>query len=111
MRPAALTLLVLLFTATTATAQDPNRQLDELAEAYFEEAQPLNPIGATSIGDNRYNHLYVASFAQSTVDRYRALNEKYSARLAAFPRADLERFTAAKAGKAIKDGLLEGEEE
>jgi uncharacterized protein (DUF885 family) len=108
MRPAALTLLVLLFTATTATAQDPNRQLDELAEAYFEETLPLNPITATSIGDSRYNHLYVASFAQSTVDRFRALNEKYSAQLAAFPRAGLDaehRITFDLLSHALADAI------
>src|SRR5688572_16791998 len=86
----ALSLVALLAAATPANAQNPNRELDELAEAYFEETLPLSPISATSIGDSRYNHLYVASFAQSTVDRFRALNEKYSARLAAFPREGLD---------------------
>jgi uncharacterized protein (DUF885 family) len=90
MKPIVLSLLVLLTAAATANAQDSNRQLDSLAEAYFEETLPLSPISATSIGDSRYNHLYVASFAQSTADRLRALNEKYSGRLAAFPRAGLD---------------------
>jgi uncharacterized protein (DUF885 family) len=90
MKPVRLLLLGVLTAANTAYGQDPNRQLDELAEAYFEETLQLNTTTATSIGDDRYNHLYIASFAQSTVDQNRALAEKYSARLAEFPRDGLD---------------------
>ncbi|HEX6042245.1 MAG TPA: hypothetical protein VFZ20_29685, partial [Longimicrobium sp.] len=48
---------------STAPTADPNQQLDQLAEAYFEASLPLNPTGATSLGDTRFNHLYTVGFS------------------------------------------------
>ena len=67
-----------------------NQQLDQLAEAYFEASLALNPLAATSIGDNRYNHLYVASFSEDARAKSRALDEQYLARLQAIPRESLD---------------------
>lgn len=69
---------------------DPNRRLDELAEAYFEELLPLNPVLATSIGDNRYNHLYVAFFSEQNRAQQRRLIERYYPQLQSIPRAALD---------------------
>ena len=73
-----------------AAAVDRNAQLDSLAEAYFEELLPLSPMVATSIGDARYNHLYVASFAESVRDRSAAIEGKYIAALRDVPRTALD---------------------
>ena len=56
----AITPLLLASTAATAgaqtaatTARTAGRQLDSLAEAYYEELLPLNPTTATAAGDHR----------------------------------------------------------
>ena len=69
---------------------DRNAQLDSIAEAWFEELLPLNPMLATSIGDARYNHLYVASFAESVRGRQAEIERRYGAALDAIPRASLD---------------------
>jgi uncharacterized protein (DUF885 family) len=73
-----------------AIAPSAGRQLDQLAEAYFEELLPLNPILATSIGDDRYNHLYLAFFGEQMRAQQRSLIERYYARLRAIPRDALD---------------------
>jgi uncharacterized protein (DUF885 family) len=84
-------------TAAQPTAAQPaapavaaGRQLDSLAEAYFEELLPLNPTLATAIGDRRYDDRYVAPFADSVRGRQREVEERYHRRLLAIPRAALD---------------------
>jgi uncharacterized protein (DUF885 family) len=76
--------------AATATAVGVDQRLDSLAEAYFEATLPLNPLAATSIGDTRYNHLYVAGFAPDVRARADALATEYARRLQAIDRAALD---------------------
>ncbi len=78
--------------ATTATpaAADANQQVDQLAEAYFEELLRLNPTYAAFVGDDRYNHLYVASFSPDVVQRARELADTYQGRLLAIDRGLLD---------------------
>lgn len=73
----------------TAAAQDANQRLDQLAEAFFEASLPLNPTQATSIGDNRYNHLFTVGFSAESRAASRALREEYETRLAAIDRGAL----------------------
>ncbi len=42
-------------TSAAADAAARSRQLNELVEGYFEETLKLNPVGATFIGDHRYD--------------------------------------------------------
>jgi uncharacterized protein (DUF885 family) len=65
-------------------------QLDQLAEAYFEETLFLNPVQATSIGDERYNHLYSASFSEENVTRSHQLAQTYLEHLRAIDRRRLD---------------------
>jgi uncharacterized protein (DUF885 family) len=76
--------------AQAAAATDANQQLDQLAEAFFEATLPLNPTSATSIGDNRYNHLYTAGFDPDVRARFRALRTEYEGRLQAIDRNALD---------------------
>lgn len=69
---------------------DANTRLDQLAENYFEESLALNPIVATSIGDSRYNNLYVASFATSVRAQSAAIEDKYFALLNGIDRGSLD---------------------
>jgi uncharacterized protein (DUF885 family) len=73
-----------------AMASDANQRLDQLAEAYFEAGLALSPTAATSIGDNRYNHLYTAGFSPDIRARESALVAEYLGRLRAIDRAALD---------------------
>jgi uncharacterized protein (DUF885 family) len=73
-----------------SVAADANQRLDQLAEAYFEAGIALSPTGATSIGDNRYNHLYTAGFSPDIRARESALVAEYLPRLRAIDRATLD---------------------
>ncbi|HEY0016955.1 MAG TPA: DUF885 domain-containing protein [Longimicrobium sp.] len=73
-----------------AMAADANQRLDQLAEAYFEAGLALSPTAATSIGDNRYNHLYTAGFSPDIRARESALVAEYLGRLRAIDRAALD---------------------
>jgi uncharacterized protein (DUF885 family) len=85
-----LLLLALASTPHASQAQNLNTRLDSLAEAYYEELQPFNPVGATSTGDDRYNDRYVASFAASMRNAVHAINTRYLARLKSIPIASLD---------------------
>jgi uncharacterized protein (DUF885 family) len=77
-------LLLLLAACATQVAVEPrpaidaNAALDRLADDYFEEALRLNPVLATSIGDDRFNDQYVASFSDERRTASLALARKYS---------------------------------
>jgi uncharacterized protein (DUF885 family) len=73
-----------------AGAADPNQRMDALAEAYYDGWLALNPTTATFVGDDRYNHLYRASFSDDVVVGTRALAGEYSRRLAEIDRAALD---------------------
>jgi uncharacterized protein (DUF885 family) len=56
---------------------DANQRFDKLAEDYYEEVLAQNPVAATSIGDNRYNDRYTASFGEAQRAASLALSRKY----------------------------------
>ncbi|HYW13334.1 MAG TPA: hypothetical protein VE871_15350, partial [Longimicrobium sp.] len=58
--------------AGPSASANANQQLDQLAEAFFEAGLELNPMGATSVGDTRYNHLYTTGFMPDVRARGRA---------------------------------------
>ena len=82
--------ILLALASAPAHAQDLNSRLDSLAEAYYDELMPFNPVGATSTGDNRYNDRYVASFAASARNAINAVNVRYLTRLKAIPLDSLD---------------------
>jgi uncharacterized protein (DUF885 family) len=76
-------------TAGNASAS-PNQQLDALAEAYFEAGLAMSPVQATSLGYNRYNHIYTVGFSPDIRARYRALTQEYEGRLRTIDRSGLD---------------------
>jgi uncharacterized protein (DUF885 family) len=77
-------------TVSTVAQPGANSRLDQIAENYFEESLALDPVGATSIGDNRYNNLYIPSFATSVRARSQAIDEKYFALVNSVDRGSLD---------------------
>jgi uncharacterized protein (DUF885 family) len=64
------------------TAPSPEQaSFDLLVESYFEETLRLNPLLATSIGDDRYNHIFPVIISEDHRARQRALWEAYLQRL------------------------------
>jgi uncharacterized protein (DUF885 family) len=76
--------------APAASAADANQRMDALAEAYYDGWLALSPTTTTSIGDDRYNHVYRASFSDDVVLGTRALAGEYSRRLVEIDRATLD---------------------
>lgn len=67
-----------------------NQRLDSLAEAYFEAGLALSPVQATSLGDNRYNHIYTVGFSPDIRNRARALTQEYERLLQTIDPATLD---------------------
>lgn len=81
-------LLITILTAASCATQPPaadvssmrvdaNERFDQLAEQYFEELLALNPLLATSIGDPRFDHLYVAGFSEEQRAASQAMERRY----------------------------------
>jgi uncharacterized protein (DUF885 family) len=64
-------------------------RLDSIAEAYYEEFLAANPVAATQNGDPRYNHVYVASFAESQRRAAEDRARRYLAAVSAIDRGAL----------------------
>src|SRR5687768_17220180 len=61
---------------TEARAAPAGERLSQLVEAHFEEMLALNPVHATMIGDNRYNHRYANNLSDEHRASRRALVER-----------------------------------
>jgi uncharacterized protein (DUF885 family) len=98
---AALVLAVTLLVAACAREEpetpaitvgaDAEVSLTKLLDEHFERTLELNPLFATSIGDNRYNDRYPNSIGPAYREAQRALDEEFLARLAAIDRGLLPR--------------------
>lgn len=70
-------------TSTTSSTQQngatANERLNRVFEQYFEETLRLNPVFATSIGDNRYNDRYAVTISDSHRAESRSITERYLA--------------------------------
>jgi uncharacterized protein (DUF885 family) len=77
--------------SSPAAAVSPAQEaaLQELVEAYFEASLRLNPVRATIIGDNRYNHLWADSLSDAHRAERRALTERSLAAARAIDAAQL----------------------
>jgi uncharacterized protein (DUF885 family) len=67
-----------------------SQRLDSIAEAYFDALLALSPVYATSVGENRYNHLYTAAFSPDVRARQSELTRAYQARLRSIDRGALD---------------------
>ncbi|HEU4561284.1 MAG TPA: DUF885 family protein, partial [Longimicrobium sp.] len=74
----------------SVVAANENQRLDQLAEEFFERGMALDPVGATSVGDTRYNHLYTPGFSRETRALVAARVAEYAPRLQAINRAALD---------------------
>jgi uncharacterized protein (DUF885 family) len=62
---------------------------DSLFKSFHEEKLQLFPLLATSIGDNRYNHIFPNDISQEYRGRVQAFYQKYKTQLAGIDRASL----------------------
>ncbi len=76
--------------AGSGQASEASAQLASLVEAFFERELELNPLLATSIGDNRYNDRLANSLSPEYRREYRAHNQEYLDRLLAIDPEQLE---------------------
>lgn len=69
---------------------DAAAELARIADDYFEAQLALNPILATSIGDDRYNDRFAVTISDQWRERARATDESFLRRLDSLDEADLE---------------------
>ena len=77
--------------AAAPQAADPAATLQALFDEYFERDLELNPLRATSIGDNRYDDRYANSIGPEHRAASRAMDEEFLERLAGIDREALSR--------------------
>lgn len=75
--------------AATQPGRDASVELGSLVEEFFQRELELNPLLATSIGDNRYNDRLANSLSAEYRQAYRAHNQEYLDRLLAIDPAAL----------------------
>ncbi|MDP5215041.1 DUF885 domain-containing protein [Pseudoalteromonas tunicata] len=68
---------------TAITSQSQNQQLENIVEAYFDEALALSPISATFVGEYQYNDQYSLPINAQNRAKQHALTQKYLTRIAA----------------------------
>ncbi|MDX1499234.1 MAG: DUF885 domain-containing protein [Woeseiaceae bacterium] len=77
--------------AEESPGTDASAAFAALLDEHFERTLELNPLFATSIGDDRYNDRYPNSIGPEHLARERALTETFLDRLATIERAALSR--------------------
>src|SRR5688500_13259761 len=94
MKKTLFPLLVMFFCATAGlqaqTSSSANKALNNLFAAYHEESLKLSPLSATSIGDNRYNHLLPAEFTDSYQTNLKDYYNRYLTALIKYKRETLD---------------------
>ncbi len=75
--------------ATAEPAVDPSEALAAILDDFFEESLELNPLAATSIGDDRYNDRLAVSISAEYRERSLAMEQRYLDRLLALDRDGL----------------------
>jgi len=89
LRPAFLLVTALFVVAcgndqpanSQVAAEDPTEALNKLFDEHFERSLELSPIGATSIGDDRYDDQYANSIGPEHREASRALDEEFLQRI------------------------------
>lgn len=67
---------------TTQTVKSENQRLNDIVEAYFDEALSFSPVSGTYVGQKQYNSQWTPVINQENRDKGRAFIEKYQAQLA-----------------------------
>ena len=103
--------LFLTFSVTVAQSSA-DKQFEDLAKRYLDEFPALEPVGATSLGDHRFDHLLnqVNSEARAEVVTF---NKKYLTELGSIPKEKLSRahqVDAALLDNRLRSGIWRIEE-
>jgi uncharacterized protein (DUF885 family) len=67
-----------------------NKQFAAMCEQYYQDGLKLNPLAATSIGDERYNDLLANDGSEEFLKGYKLFNQRYLDSLKQYNRADLD---------------------
>ena len=81
--------LLISITTLVWSADSGNKQLLDLVESYYEEYLKLQPMEATSIGDNRYNDQFPNSIGPEHRKKEENLEREYLSRIKAFDASGL----------------------
>jgi uncharacterized protein (DUF885 family) len=90
MRPLLLSLAGVFLMAPLATAQEADAQFAMLAARFLDESPALSPIGATGLGDHRFDH-QLDDVSAAGRERQRVFCRMLLADLARIPRTQLTR--------------------
>ena len=66
-----------------------NPKFAAMCEQYYQDGLKLNPIGATYIGDERYNDLLPNDGSQAFIKTYKDYNQRYLDSLGKYNREEL----------------------
>ena len=103
--------LFLTFSVTVAQSSA-DKQFEDLAKRYLDEFPTLGPVGATSLGDHRFDHLVNQVSSEARAERV-AFNKKYIEALEIIPKGKLSRayqVDAALLDNRLRSGIWRIEE-
>tara|TARA_B100001765_G_C19503244_1_gene340809 strand:+ start:581 stop:2338 length:1758 start_codon:yes stop_codon:yes gene_type:complete len=103
--------LFLIFSVTVAQSSA-DKQFEDLAKRYLDEFPTLGPVGATSLGDHRFDHLVNQVSSEARAERV-AFNKKYIEALEIIPKGKLSRayqVDAALLDNRLRSGIWRIEE-
>ena len=103
--------LFLTFSVTVAQSSA-DKQFEDLAKRYLDESPALGPVGATSLGDHRFDHLVNQVSSEARAERV-AFNKKYIEELEIIPKGELSRayqVDAALLDNRLRSGIWRIEE-
>ena len=103
--------LFLTFSVTVAQSSA-DKQFEDLAKRYLDESPALGPVGATSLGDHRFDHLVNQVSSEARAERV-AFNKKYIEELEIIPKRELSRayqVDAALLDNRLRSGIWRIEE-
>ena len=83
--------LFLIFSVTVAQSSA-DKQFEDLAKRYLDEFPTLGPVGATSLGDHRFDHLVNQVSNEARAERV-AFNKKYIEVLEIIPKRGSSKAT------------------
>lgn len=107
------TIIGLFLTLSVTVAQpSADKQFEDLAKRYLDESPALGPVGATSLGDHRFDHLVNQVSSEARAERV-AFNKKYIEELEIIPKGELSRayqVDAALLDNRLRSGIWRIEE-
>ena len=107
------TIIGLFLTLSVTVAQSSaDKQFEDLAKRYLDESPALGPVGATSLGDHRFDHLVNQVSSEARGERV-AFNKKYIEELEIIPKRELSRayqVDAALLDNRLRSGIWRIEE-